>query len=265
MPFASALTGPVPDGTRAPAPHARHPDHAPSVLDLHRARSLDHTSRTLIAKRDFTIRIVEQRRTHCVDRLVTRMYRSRGYAVDDTAPGRTASGGSAVTLAALRGNTTVGTLSVNVSEGWALNAEVLYEKEIAPYRALGRRVCEFTRLAMQMNESSKEALAALFHAGYIFGHHVLRANDLFIEVHPRHAPFYLRKLGFARVGDERVCPRVDAPALLLHKDLEDGAQELSRLGGLRTPSNRTFYAFMLTPAEESMVLQRLLNPLRLAS
>jgi hypothetical protein len=38
-------------------------------------------------------------------------------------------------------------------------------------------------------------------------------------VNPRHAGFYEKILGFAVVGAERICPRVNAPALLMRLDL----------------------------------------------
>jgi hypothetical protein len=185
-----------------------------------------------------------------VGMLVTRMYRSRGYLI----PASEAGSGDSIrraTLEACHRNRTVGTLTVNLGSSEGLNAEVLYGEEIAAFRRRGARLCEFTRLALDADDCGKDALACLFHLGFIFAYRIHHASDLFIEVNPRHALFYRRKLGFKQVGEEKTCPRVNAPAVLLHKPLAVFAEELMRLGGLRTPQNKSFYALCLPPWEEN--------------
>jgi hypothetical protein len=236
-----------------------------SVIGLRPPQRSRPARHTLIEKNGFAIRIADERSSVAVDSLVRRMYSRRGYCLDDAAEARTTGGETSVTLEALQGATTIGTLTVNCGALSALNAEALYAEEIAPYRRAGLRPCEFTRLAMGSDDSSKEALAGMFHVGIVFAFKVFGATDLFIEVNPRHAVFYRRKIGFALIGEERICPRVDAPAVLLHKDLALCTEELSRLGGLRDPSNRSFYAFALTPDEERVVVSNLRAPIRLAS
>lgn len=262
MPFASALIGPVPESTRARHASDRLRDLAPPVLDCNRGRLPCRPGQALITRNGYSIRVVDHARATAVDQLVARMYRSRGYLVSSDTR---SSARGAVTLEASRAGATVGTLTVNVGDGGRLNADALYAAEIAPYRRSGRRLCEFNRLALQMDEANKEVLAAIFHVGILFALKVFGASDLFIEVNPRHAPFYRRKIGFELVGDERVCPRVNAPAVLLHKDLDICAEEIVRLGGLRAPSNKSFYAFALSPAEERIVLGNIPAPLRMAS
>jgi hypothetical protein len=198
-----------------------------------------------------------------VDRLIDRMYRSRGYLVASDRANRPA--GSSMTLEAVRGAATIGTLTVHLAEQHALNAETLYASEIRPYRQTGRRLCEFNRLAMHTGETSKEALAAIFHIGMVLAHRIYDATDLFIEVNPRHAPFYRRKIGFNLIGEERICPRVNAPAMLLHKDLAICAEEVSQRSRSLDPGHESFYTFALTPEEENRVLHNILAPLRMAS
>jgi len=263
MPFDSALFGPVPDGTRARASSDYVHAIAPPVLDLRRTEPARRSGQPLIAKNGYSIRIANDAQTTAIDRLVTRMYRSRGYLVSNDGTALSSTG--AVTIEALNGRTTIGTLTVNVGVGRRLNAETLYAAEMAPFRRPGRCLCEFNRLALHIDEANKEVLAAIFHVGIIIAHRIYGASDLFIEVNPRHAPFYRRKIGFELVGEERVCPRVNAPAVLLHKDLDVCTEELSRLGGLREPSNKSFYAFALTPEEARVVLGNILPPLRMAS
>jgi hypothetical protein len=221
----------------------------------------DPTVQTLLKKNDFMIRLTDERRVDEVQMLVARMYHQRGYATKSAGRLTRAQQRSSVTLEALRNGRTIGTLTVNVGNHRGLNAEELYASEIGPYRRDGARVCEFTRLAMDGDGSSKEALASLFHVGFAFAFRVFQASDLFIEVNPRHALFYRRKLGFHAIGEERTCPRVCAPAVLLHKDLAVCAEEARHLGGCRIPSNKSFYAFVLTPEEEARLLQNIARTL----
>jgi hypothetical protein len=185
-----------------------------------------------------------------VGMLVTRMYRSRGYLVpvSEKSPSDWI---RRVTLEACYKNRTVGTLTVNLGTREGLQAEVLYGEEIVEFRRSGARPCEFTRLALDAEECSMEALACLFHLGYIFAYRIHRASDVFVEVNPRHSLFYRRKLGFAQIGTQKTCPRVNAPAILLHKRLDAVAADLARFGGQRTAENRSFYALGLSPAEEN--------------
>ena len=223
-------------------------------LDLHEVKNAP-----LLTKDGVEIWLADSNSGEEVDKLVSRMYRQRGYLIPQA---RMRSGRSAirrVTLEARHEGTTVGTLSVNLGGSAGLNAEELYADEIAPYRRRGGTVCEFTRLALDSENCSKQALACLFHLGLVFAIHIYRASDLFIEVNPRHALFYRRKLNFRPAGREKICPRVDAPAVLLHKDLEVCSHEIGCFGGFRAPENRTFYAFMLTPGEEGAAVATVRN------
>ncbi len=208
----------------------------------------------LLQKDDIGIRLADGHdNVDQVGMLVTRMYRQRGYLVPASEAGCDSI--RRVTLEACYKNQTVGTMTVHLGASEALQAETLYGDEIEVFRRRGARLCEFTRLALDAEECGREALACLFHLGFIFAYRIHRATDLFIEVNPRHALFYRRKLGFTRVGEEKVCPRVNAPAILLHKPLATFADELGRLGGVRTPDNKSFYAMCLPHEEENELVR----------
>jgi hypothetical protein len=205
----------------------------------------------LLQKDDIGIRLADGHdHVDQVDMLVTRMYRSRGYLIP-LSPQGSHDSIRRVTLEACHRNRTIGTLTVNLGNSEGLNAEALSGEEMAAFRRRGPRLCEFTRLALDAGDCGRGALACLFHVGFIFAYRIHHATDLFIEVNPRHAAFYRRKLGFQQIGEERVCARVNAPAVLLHKRLALFAEELTRLGGLRTPQNQSLYALSLTPWEEN--------------
>jgi len=213
--------------------------------------------RYLLQRDDIGIRLADGHESvDQVGMLVERMYRSRGY-VTPAAGFASTNAIRRVTLEACQQNRTVGTLSVNLDGSDGLCAEQLYGEEIRALRASGGRVCEFTRLALDADDCGREALAFLFHFGFIFAYRIHRASDLLIEVNPRHALFYRRKLGFALLGEEKLCPRVNAPAVLLHKPLDVFAAELMRWGGLRIPQNKTFYALCLPPWEENELVREI--------
>jgi hypothetical protein len=83
-------------------------------------------------------------------------------------------------------------------------------------------------------------------------------TDLFIEVHPRHAGFYRRMLGYRVVGEERVCPRVGAPAVLMHMSQQEVDELIAQHAGKETSSTRSLYRLFAPPAE-MLALQRQLT------
>lgn len=209
----------------------------------------------LLQKDDIGIRLADGREeVDQVGMLVTRMYRRRGYLVPVCEASATASI-RRVTLEACYRNRTIGTLSVNFDASAGLSAEDLYGQEIEGFRRQGARPCEFTRLAVDAQDCGMKALACLFHLGFIFAYRIHHASDLFIEVNPRHALFYRRKLGFVQIGEQKLCQRVQAPAVLLHKSLQVLAEELERFGGVSASESKSFYALGLTPTEENALIE----------
>ena len=55
-------------------------------------------------------------------------------------------------------------------------------------RAKGRKLAEFTKLAIDNNVHSKPLLAALFHIAFIYARRIHRCTDLLIEVNTRVEP-----------------------------------------------------------------------------
>lgn len=153
--------------------------------------------------------------------LVRRMYAWRGYQhspsrqpVDDP---------NHVILGAWTEGELVGTLTASRDSSAGLLADTLYGEEIRDLRKPARVICEVTRLAVDADYHDPELLKSLFRAAYQYARAVFGGTDAVIEVNPRHAGYYRRELGFQQVGKLRICPRVEAPAILLHR----------ALGGLR--------------------------------
>lgn len=142
--------------------------------------------------------------------VLSKMYASRGYSLDQSGDTN-----ESTTLAVQIDGQALGTLSLHMDDG-RLSAEEQYPEFIAHLRSQGARICEFGKFAIDPAVRSKRVLGAIFHLSWIAAFRARRATDLVIEVNPRHADFYRQALYFEQVGEERLCKRVGAPAVLLH-------------------------------------------------
>ena len=154
--------------------------------------------------------------------LVDRMYSWRGYKCDSTTTVSTDR--TRTVFQVRRSDAVVATLTLRMDSEGGLLADGLYRDEVDLFRGMGGTLCELTGLAVAPGEDSPEVLRALFQAAYMVGHRRFGASDVFIEVNPRHVSYY-RRIGFRPVGTMRICPRVAAPAILMHLDLDDWEQE----------------------------------------
>ena len=187
--------------------------------------------------------------------LVQRRYAWRGYevgAVPGTLPNR-------ITLSASTGDETIATISVGLDSAVGLFVDKLYRDEVDSIRAQKRKVCEFTKLAVESGVRSTPVLAALFHIAYIYGRRINGCTDLVVEVNPRHVLFYKRMLGFSDCGPERHDPRVQAPAKLLRLNLAFAQQQIAEMGGHAelAGQTRSLYPYFFSPREEAGIEWRL--------
>jgi len=210
-----------------------------------------------IAETRFRIRLASnagQRST--ASYLIQKMYGWRGYSA--SAPGAAAPG---ITLVASDAERALATISVGFDSPQGLVVEQLYPDEIGQLRRGGASLCEFTKLAVDGADRSREVLAMIFHIAYMYSRRLNRCTDLVIEVNPRHVRFYERMLGFAPLGPERLCPRVGAPAVLMRLRLEHAQEQIERFGGRREGAvpTRTLYPHFFSVEEENGIVARLLT------
>ena len=153
----------------------------------------------------------------------------------------------------------VGTVGIRLDSEQGLGADDLYRDEIDVLRANGCKLCEFTRLAVDVTAVSKSVLAGLFHTAYLYAGAVHGCTFMVIEVNPRHVPFYRRALGFEPLGPERTNRKVNAPAVLLCASFEAIAAGLKHFGGKHRefPTERSLFPFGFSQQEEAGILQRL--------
>jgi len=165
------------------------------------------------------------------DELVYQQYSARGYSVAE--PGskphaaREDARRESVIIARIGGRV-IGTMTVGIDSPNGLLVDEANREAIDPLRAQGHRLGEVVRFALDRQVDSRYVLASLFNAA----HGIMEANRLgyvFIEVNPRHVAFYRRAFCFKVVGEEKRCPRVGAPSVLLRMRVADFSSKIGQL------------------------------------
>jgi len=66
-------------------------------------------------------------------------------------------------------------------------------------------------------------------------------------------------LGFEKFGDEKICPRVNAPAVLLRLRLEHAEQQIAAFGGKAegAKGEKSLYPFFFSAKDEDGIIGRL--------
>ena len=166
-----------------------------------------------------------------------------------------------MTLVASEQGAVVGTMTIGFDGPQGLLADDLFLDKTDHVRGTGREVCEFTKLAMDSVKRSKQTLASLFHVAFIVARRIRGADDLSIEVNPRHVAYYQRMLGFRAVSEERLNRRVDAPAVLLSLDLAWAHEQIIRCNGDRTlaVNERMLYPYFFSCDEENRIFHKLVH------
>lgn len=188
------------------------------------------------------------------DALIDRLYTSRGYRREPPAP---ADEHSRLTLLASQAGQAVGTLTLNVDAEHGLLADALYRSEIDGFRRNGGRLCELTGFAVDRETRSRTLLATLFHLLYLAGRQLYRISDVLIEVNPRHRPFYESQLGFRIAGEARECPRVGAPAVLLHATTDSIGKRIDRSVRATEPLRHPLDPHFLAPEAVRLACERI--------
>jgi hypothetical protein len=160
--------------------------------------------------------------------LVREQYRWRGYDFDGdgAAPAKRRRPGHVIV--AQEDGRLIGTLTLGLDSRAGLLVEESHAEAIAAARAAGRRIGEVVRFAVREAADSRKALAALFHAAHGLST-IHRLDELYIEVNPRHVAFYRRALCFQVAAEERICPRVGAPSVLMRLPLRALSEKIGQI------------------------------------
>lgn len=209
-----------------------------------------------LSEHQFKIRLANSEgKRESASLLIKKRYAWRGYdtigLVGDTP--------NQITLMADIAGQPIGTLTIGLDSPSGLLVDQLYQGEIDLLRSSGAEVCEFTKLAVGDAMRSKRVLATLFQLAYVFAHRIHGATDVVIEVNPRHVIFYKRMLGFEQICEERMCPRVKAPAVLLRLSMAYASAQIEKYGGLfaEVSGVRSLYPYFMGVKDENGITERL--------
>ena len=208
-----------------------------------------------VSKQEFKVRLATtDDRRKSASLLIEKMYSWRGYDADSLYQDP-----NKITLVAYQEEKVAGTMTLGLDSPSGMVVDQLYKRETDQLRAAGRKPCDITRLAVDQDIKSKSVLAALFHLTFIYGHNIHGATDFLIEVNPRHVVFYQRMLGFVLFGEERICPRVDAPAVLLRLELAHADEQILKYGGMGAAVQgvKSIYPYFFSREDELGITQRL--------
>jgi|GEM_PF-971837 len=225
-------------------------------ISKHSDNNPSHATETdcLLQRNGYSIHLVNSLKQRIkASTLIKRMYASRGYQTESASVFSTSS--NQYTFEARQSQQLIGTLTLTIDSDNGLLADTLYQPELDRFRQQGRKLCEVSKLAFNPETSSKEIFASLFHMAYIFAHRTHGADDAFIEINPRHAAFYKRMLGFQQIGELRTCPRVNAPAVLLHLNREYVEKQIIHLTGQARHCIKNIYPYFLTKCQENEIVQ----------
>ena len=211
-----------------------------------------------VDQKTFAIRLADtEEGRNTASMLINKMYSWRGYSGSHDlhdSPNR-------ITLTASDKNMAIGTITLSIDSPIGILADEIFKDQVDIRRNLGGKVCELIKLAFDPNIRSKLVMASLFHVAFIYGRYIHNCTDVFIEVNPRHRRFYETMLGFKRLGERRMNPRVNAPAFLLWVNVEFVAEQIRKVGGTNSHpgSGRSLYPYFFSHREEEGILHRLLN------
>lgn len=211
-----------------------------------------------VEQQKFKIRLASSdTRRHSASMLIEKRYSSRGYQTRalEHDPNR-------ITVLVFLGEKIVGTTTLGLDSSSGLMADSIYKDEINILREQGASVCELTKLAIDDEYvDAKHIVAVLFHLCKIYGQNIHKATDFVIEINPRHAAFYKKLLGFEQVGSERLCPRVNAPAVLLRLPLKYADEQIALYGGKQKAATgvRSLYPYCFSKEDELGIAGRLVR------
>lgn len=211
----------------------------------------------VLDRQQFWIRVADTKeRREQAGLLVDRMYAWRGYDHSNIIRETPHS----ITLVSYgRDSRIIGTVTINMDvPGEKLLSEETYPDLVAQLRNQGKRIAEFNGLAVDSSVKSKLVIARLFHIAMLYPWGIYGYTDCIIEVSSSHARFYERMLEFDRLGEGKICPRVNNESILMHKDFSEAAARIAQLGGLMESSgDHSLYSYGFSPQDAEGILGRL--------
>lgn len=221
------------------------------VPEVDTERGFEHPLRV----QQFHIRLANSSgRREAASLLLKQMYGWRGYSVSTPMYAEP----NQLALVADTDGKVVSTMAICFDSDVGLPADENFRAELDQLRSVGRRLAEPSRLAIARH-LPKRLFAALIHISFIYAHRIMKCSDYVIEVNPRHQNFYSKKLGFHTLAKERLCTRVQAPAVLMQLDLAYMDAQVQKFGGSfeKNAGEKSFYPYFFSPSDEKGIASRL--------
>ncbi len=209
-----------------------------------------------VRQQQFKIRFAaSESRKESASLLIRKRYAWRGYANSvklDDSPNR-------ITVLASAHDHLAGTMTLCLDSDLGLPADEVYKDKLDALRARGLRLAEPSNLAIDDKIKEKRVFASIIHLSFIYAYVIHGYTEYVIEINPRHMAFYERMLGFTQIGEERICKRVNAPAVLMHLPLQVMRENIDRYGGMGEAARgvRSLYPYFFSPQDELGITRRL--------
>lgn len=212
--------------------------------------------RHILKRNGYSIHLIDSFKQRIkANTLIKRMYAARGYNTEMVTS--FSHNSNQIAFSASVGEIIVGTVTLGIDSDKGLLADGLYRQEIDAYRIKNRKICELSKFALDPKYSTKEMIASLFQVAYLYARDVHKVTDFFCEVNPRHAVPQKCMFGFRQIGDLRNCPRVDAPAVLLHLEFEYIRKQIFSLKASDNRKERSIYPYFLSEHEEKILTNKI--------
>jgi hypothetical protein len=165
-----------------------------------------------------------------------------------------------IAMAVFTEQRTLARLTLLVDSAVGLYANDVFAPEVRALRNSGRKLCELGKFGVNQYIRSKKVLASLFHVAYVNAHHIHNCTDILAEVHPRHAAFFIKSFGFRQYGEERICKRINSPAVLLRLESAYVEMQVRKLAGRaeETHGEESIYPYFYPKTKEQEIARRLM-------
>ena len=126
-------------------------------------------------------------------------------------------------------------------------------------RGQGRKLCEFTKLAVGREIKSKQVLAALFHNAFIYSFDIQNVYRSSYRSKSPPSEILRTNVGFCWRAETRINRKFKAPAVLLRLELGYVRNQIARFGGKPglAASEKSLYPFAFSSVEEAGISNRL--------
>lgn len=121
--------------------------------------------------------------------------------------------------------------------------DIIYKDELDELRSQNRKVVELSALATPREYRWKNIF--LYQVQIMYWYSLYKGvDDICIAVNPRHVRYYMNLFPFERLGEEKMYPRVNAPAIGLRGQVENSIDEMIEIFhtlDMETPLDYYFY------------------------